>query len=209
MVMSHYYHVFAGGDWQRPFREHFTALEASGLMGLLDHIGVGIVGSDAAISDVRAVLPAGVGVVGLAQTGFEQLTLDMIPKAQGDVLLYAHTKGSFAVSERQDNWRRTMTWFNVMQHRTMLKALRTHDTAGIWWIPRSAHPRPHYQGNFWWANMEYLRKCRYPVSALSRWEAELWLGDAQPVPFDAYPGSEGECAPVADWITDVSVESSA
>ncbi len=205
-MVTHLYHVYAGGDWQRPVREHFTALNGSGLMGVLDFIGVGIVGPEASISEVRGVLPSGVEVVTMAQTGFEQATLDCIPGLPDGPLLYAHTKGSFQVSARQDAWRRTMTWFNVMQWRSMLDALRTHDTAGIWWIPEPVHPRPHYQGNFWWANSDYVKGLRFPVPGFSRWEAELWLGTGRPLPWDAYPGSEGDCEPVEDWVDDFDRE---
>ena len=202
-MVTHLYHVFAGGDWRRPLSEHFMALEASGLIGLLDYVGVGIVGPSAAIGEVEAVLPVGVEVVTRAETGFEQATLDCIPRIPDGPLFYAHTKGAGNVSGRQDAWRRTMTWFNVMEHRSMLGALRSHDTAGIWWIPESAHPRPHYQGNFWWANSEYVKRLRFPVPAFSRWEAELWLGTGNPAAWDAYPGSEGDCEPVEDWISEV------
>ena len=201
-MVTHLYHVFAGGDWRKPVSEHFNALQASGLWGVLDHVLVGIVGPDACITQVRGALPARCEVVATAEAGYEQVTLDTLPETPGEVVFYAHTKGSHLVSARQDSWRRTMTWFNVMQWRSMMNALRSHDTAGIWWIPEPVHPRPHYQGNFWWANRSYLDSLQYPLPSHSRWEAELWLGTGNPIPWDAYPGSEGECAPVEEWVTD-------
>jgi hypothetical protein len=39
--LTHFYHVFADGDWETPAREHFAALETSGLMGELDSIFLG------------------------------------------------------------------------------------------------------------------------------------------------------------------------
>lgn len=42
--ISHFYHVYADGGWERPVVEHLDQLERSGLAAALDSFGIGIVG---------------------------------------------------------------------------------------------------------------------------------------------------------------------
>lgn len=86
-------------------------------------------------------------------------------------------------------WRKFLEWGVLEKYQTCLNLLYTCDTAGVNFGP---WPSPHYSGNFWWANNDYIRKLpnprdtvwfkslgdRYPDvrGAPRRMMGELWLG---------------------------------
>lgn len=180
MRLSHFYHVFADGDWMKPAQEHFKALVTSELLENLDMIHLGIVGSRENRLRVAKTLP-GV-VVAEADEGWEQVTLQKLHQhAQTDVgiIFYAHTKGAWSQSILADRWRASMTHDTVTRWRDCVEALQTVQACGAHWI-RSHMPehREHehfFGGNFWWARSDYVRTLE-PVKTDTRFQAEGWIG---------------------------------
>lgn len=118
-----------------------------------------------------------------------------------EAVLYFHAKGITALQKTilrgEDygnfvnyvHWRRFLEWAVLERQTTCRQLLQTFDTVGtnfcVW-------PSPHYSGNFWWANTDYLRKLsdpteltwfhflshEYPVIRHSpqRMMGELWVG---------------------------------
>jgi hypothetical protein len=109
---------------------------------------------------------------------------------------YAHTKGVSTLSEDKAQWRLKMESVIFDQYERCLDALKTHDICGMEWGSGNLGYRPHYPGNFWWANSCYLRTLPPPSTLLigrddcfvgppavalisgnrGRAEAELWIG---------------------------------
>jgi hypothetical protein len=182
--LTHFYHVFADGDWETPAREHFGALEASGLMGELDSIFLGVVGSRENRVRVARELP-GV-VVAEADEGWEQVTLkelhDFCQKDDGFVF-YAHTKGAWSRSELARLWRVAMTHDTVTLWRECVHALKRVQTAGPFWLrskdPEHVNHESFFGGNFWWARSDYVATLK-PVGVGSRFDAEGWIGLGRP-----------------------------
>lgn len=133
--LKHYYHIFSNGLWQLPFDEHLRALTDSGLLDVLDFIGVGIVGADANRAHVKKLLPSKFHVVAEAGIGFEQVThtalaADLQEPAK---ILYCHTKGSANHRHDQDTWRREMTLGTVYHWRECVDLLDQYDAVGCRW----------------------------------------------------------------------------
>jgi hypothetical protein len=205
MEMRHFYHIYAGGAWSEPVREHADALGEAGFPGA---VTVGLVGPPE--DRVRAremtslrLAEAGVRVPDVwleADAGYEQLTLsavrDFAVANPGYVILYAHTKGARDNSEWNACWRRSMTRRVVGGWRLCAGLLADgHDTVGCHWLtperdndpPDYPVTTPMYGGNFWWATASYLAKLPAPGTE-SRFSAEEWVGLGGPRAYDLLPG---------------------
>lgn len=182
--LTHFYHVFADGDWERPLLQHVAALNESGLMDELDDMFIGIVGSSENRTAVKKVAPG--FVVAEADTGWEQVTLEQVhdwSKTNDAYVFYAHTKGAWSQDELARQWRISMTYDTVIRWRECVEYLHELDAAGPYWL--KSHEPEHQQhefffaGNFWWARSDYLArlpKLRYE----SRFNAEGWIGLGNP-----------------------------
>jgi len=191
--LAHFYHVFADGEWERPAVEHVRRLANSGLLGALDGMYVGVVGSEERRADVRHRLP---GVfVAEADSGWEQVTLealrDFVQGFDGHVF-YAHTKGAWSQSPLAERWRGMMTDATVDGWEKCVRALDRADAAGPFWYrsgePEHALHNHFFAGNFWWARAEYLRTLG-PVRVTSRFDAEGWVGLGHPSVVDIEAGA--------------------
>lgn len=175
----HWYHVFANGLWQGPLTEHIQALNESGLMDVLDFIGVGIVGTDANRAHVKRILPSNFQVVAEAGVGFEQVThtalvAGLTELEQPSKILYCHTKGAANHRHDQDNWRKEMTQGVVHHWQECVDLLNQYDAVGCRW---RRSPWRHYSGTFWWATSSYLSTLS-PISYVFRDDAESWIGQS-------------------------------
>ena len=95
-------------------------------------------------------------------------------------ILYIHTKGiSYNDDYQQENdWIDMMLYFLINRSTDCLEHLKTVDVVGCNY---SSEPRPHFSGNFWWANAEYLRRLpKLPESGDNKMDAEMWLFQANP-----------------------------
>lgn len=180
MRLTHFYHVFADGEWLKPAQEHLKALLTSDLFPQLESIRLGVVGSRENRLKISQTLP-GV-VVAEADQGWEQVTLQNLHnfcQTDDGAVFYAHTKGAWSNSELARQWRVSMTHDTVTGWRECVKHLETVQACGAHWI-RSHMPehREHqyfFGGNFWWARSDYVRTLD-PVKTDTRFQAEGWIG---------------------------------
>lgn len=115
------------------------------------------------------------------------------------VVSYIHGKGTrhpaetdFTRFSRQWDWRRLHLYFLVEMPQGCLAALASgnYDACGVN-KRRSAfftdQPRPHYNGNFWWARCEYVRSLPRPYESPllqgpskedPTYAPEMWLGSS-------------------------------
>jgi len=180
MRLTHFYHVYADGDWFPAATEHFEELRVSGLLDELDRVHLGVVGSAENRVKVKRVLPYLVAVE--ADEGWEQVTLARLHQfCQTDdgAVLYAHTKGAWSQSELARVWRVSMTHDVVSRWRECVDALEAVQAAGAFWLksfePEHAEHESFFAGNFWWARSDYVRTLP-PVGVDSRFQAEGWVG---------------------------------
>ena len=182
--LTHFYHLYADGDWLEPATEHIEELAISGLIDNLDDMFLGIVGSQENREKVERELP-GVSVAWRA-TGYEQITLNKL-KEYADTndayILYAHTKGASNQGDLANAWRVSMTHDTITRWQECVTSLKDHHAAGAFWInstqPEHANHKHFFAGNFWWATSDYIRKLE-PVSDRDRYAAEGWIGLGDP-----------------------------
>lgn len=188
MKLYHFYHIFADGKRVKPVWQHLRSLTKGRLIENLDTIFVGIIGSDDNKEQVERFLRLYARVfsfkyvvVAHSQTGWEQVTLNKLHDFALDhdgYVLYAHTKGAFNDKEPNPSWRKSMTYFNVLQWKKAVKALNEeHQAVGCHWLlPKDLPVNGYYfGGNFWWANLSFIRTLDKPLNG-TRYDAETWIG---------------------------------
>jgi hypothetical protein len=191
MRLEHWFHAFLVNHWNAIMDEHFRALNTSGLANHLSHMYVGAVGNELERWRLRQRLSGPVSVVAEAEVGAEQVTLTALweaakihPDPDHTAVLYCHTKGvsdghqaSHDVDpEFQNRWRREMTEAVVGRWQEAVDMLETHDIVGVRWHDE---PFKHFQGNFHWSRMDWLRQLPAPTM-WSRWEGEKFVGNGEP-----------------------------
>ncbi len=189
-MLKHYYHIYSTGKWKPPVSEHIDALEKSGLIGVLDYFGVGIIGHPSYRQTVKNYLISrGVkfSVVVEANDGWEQKTLDVVECEDEDYVLYAHTKGAANPSDHSDQWRASMTEGLIGRWPRAVELLKESDAVGSHWLEVNNFPR-HYSGNFFWARGDYINRLVRPVDMSSRWSAEMWIGGGHGRMYDLATG---------------------
>ena len=180
------YHVAMFPTWRDLVRMQCERIKKSGLFDRTSKLLVGVVGeSEEDISVLTDLFGSKALVRYLGSLlVFEFPTLQWLydeVKSDNVACWYAHTKG---ISNRADikvSWRLRMESVVFDQHEKCLDALETYDTCGIEWrLGGINESRPHYSGNFWWANSSYLKTLPEPLSLRSgphkRVEAEFWIG---------------------------------
>lgn len=196
-MLGCFYHVYADGAWQEPVAEHLAALETSGLGAALDVRVAGVVGSARNCQAAITALGPGWQIAATASTGHEEVTLRQLrafAELDGKVL-YAHTKGASDPSRRNILWRRRMTHYCTAGWERIAAALDTHDCAGPHWLTAEQYwgePSPPWKawfaGNFWWANLSWLRRLPMPGGG-DRFAAERWISETEvPRVLDLLPG---------------------
>jgi len=188
--------------WEGIVEAQGRRLQASGLLAKTSRLLVGVVGEPGEnLSLLDELLGPNVVVRQLGRLlSFEFPTLQWLYEEIQSIDVacwYAHTKGVSTLSEDKARWRLKMESVVFDQHEKCLEVLKTHDVCGMEWGSGPVGHRPHYSGNFWWANAGYLRTLPAPTSlqfgrpgcfvgppALAvgsgnrgRVEAELWIGD--------------------------------
>ena len=184
MRLTHFYHVYADGDWLTPATEHIEELAMSGLLDNLDDLFLGIVGSRENRRKVKRALRHQVVVE--ADEGWEQVTLNAVhdfAQIDSGAIFYAHTKGAWSNSELARQWRVSMTYDTVTRWQECVKALTMVEAAGPYWLkswePEHVDHDFFFAGNFWWARSDYIRTLS-PVSVSNRYQAEGWIGLNKP-----------------------------
>lgn len=182
MDLHHAYHLYADGEWKQAWKEHLIAL-TYGLDNELKTFSVGLVGSEERRQEAKEIVTqSGASVVAEADTGWEQVTLEYVDSfcdSNDGYFLYCHSKGSSHVFDLNTRWRRMMTHDVVVNWIECVQILDTGiDTIGTTWHPASPDfgPRDYWAGNFWWANMRFVRELP-PVKYENRFDAEGWIGE--------------------------------
>lgn len=159
-----YIHVCQIGKWQITFDMIMKEVKSSGLYDKCKEIRLGIVNNERnVIPDVRFNDPKFV-VIGHGPTKlYERITLHTMRKnseTNNCQYWYAHTKGisHFENNSEKKNfvidWIKLMIYWNFTRWQNASNSLLSHDTYGCEY---TSNPTPHFSGNFWWANSQYIR----------------------------------------------------
>jgi hypothetical protein len=127
---------------------------------------------------------------------FELPTLRLIQEVSlnspNTKILYMHTKGISYVGIL--GYEVILDWINYMLHflctksEDCLKLLDTYDAAGCNF---SEAPKPHFSGNFWWANSSHLKKLDTGLLT-DKMSAEWWLHSSSVKPVKAILWNSGK-----------------
>lgn len=93
-------------------------------------------------------------------------------------VLFFHAKGASKDHIPQlHSWRLFMEYFVIDQWRTCVSCLNKYNAVGV---KLRFKPIPHFSGNFWWANANYLNTCDHRLLYTKYFESkvdrELWIG---------------------------------
>jgi hypothetical protein len=179
MKIAVFYHIFQYGPWEHIFREHWTLIVESNLLDVADLIHFGINGH---------IVP---------QTGAPRLRYKINSNQkmeESDTLkdlsmfawqnpeykiLYIHTKGVSNMTKNVNDWRSMMNYFCIEEWRKCTKLLNTYDAVGcnLQDYNDNGIKRPHFSGNFWWANAKYINTLKYEhLNSSNRYAREFWIG---------------------------------
>lgn len=185
--------------------DQMKSLQDTGLLDAAAEMNVGVNGGDESRVFVASLLPAKAKAAyhGL-QSRNENLTLVMLEEwvksHAGWHVLYFHAKGSThgegdPLNVLGTNWRNCLMRGVVENWRRCVADLDAGcDSVGSHWMPGMVDGTQNiWAGNFWWATSDFLRtvpsiylRDRIKVSGIksleSRYESEVWLGNAPRLP---------------------------
>lgn len=193
------YHAFMYGDsYMEMMVEQFRLILTSGLYQVANKIHVGVIespdrsplyGEEWLNSFWKSSSSKKEGVLGKVEIVFypdnkeEVETLkwirDYSKDNPGDYVLYFHTKGISKCSRATEDWRRYMEYFCIEMWKDCIQKLdEGYDCCGVMWNTNtSVGAYPHFSGNFWWANTNYINTLSHKYLDIDRRIfREFWIG---------------------------------
>jgi hypothetical protein len=179
MKIAVFYHIYQYGPWEAIFNDQWKAISESNLLHAADLIHIGINGKI------------------FGESGNPHIKVRFNPNPQmeeSDTLkdlssfalnnpeykiLYIHTKGASNYTKNVNDWRNMMNYFCIEEWRDCVKLLNEYDAVGCNILTDAAVDiaQPHFSGNFWWANAEYISKLDYSyLNHPNRLAREFWIG---------------------------------
>ena len=184
------YHIFCVGDYQEIVKSQLDRLKTSGVYQWCDQMEVSCVDLEGKYDGIDELFN-GMDKVNLFKTtknDFEYWGIkkvwDLSQDNDGKVL-YFHAKGvsnnyvnlkTREVSEWKVEgiklWRDALEYHLIDNYEQRIKDLDENDTIGLTCVNN------WYWGNFWWANLSYIRENSEPLHG-DRWYFEAWLHHAR------------------------------
>jgi hypothetical protein len=180
-----YIHVCQIGKWTIPFDMIMKSVRESGLYDNCREIRVGIVNDTGSVIQDERFNDPKIKIISYgASSSFERPTLHIMRQhAEIDncQYWYAHTKGITHFDNNTFNlenildWIKLMIYWNFTQWKKASSNLLKYDTCGCEY---TTNPKPHYSGNFWWANSCYIRTLPKIIGP-EYCDPEFWLLNRQ------------------------------
>ena len=189
MKMHHWYHLYCGGagPWEEIVREHFDALQSSGLYLGLSSLNIGVVGPRRRRQQAYLLLDSIIGKVPgpdfhvwCEDEGWEQFTLTQLWRCaqvadDTDMVFYAHTKGAANPSDGQRTVREALEHLMIERWQVCLNDLMaTSDVVTPYRMMIDGRNRPVGANNYWWARMSWIATLDQPRMD-ERYDAERWI----------------------------------
>jgi len=173
-----FYHMYQVNNWLEIFEDHVKLINDSDLINNIEFMHIGINGNQVYNSSDNKI----VSVINKNQELEEGSTLkslyDFSIKNPGYKILYIHSKGVTNNSKPVEYWRNYMNYFMIEKWKDCVEYLSEYDSVGCNYMENTNYGKyPHYSGNFWWANSEYISKLNYSYLEDSfRFMREFWIG---------------------------------
>ena len=166
--MDIFFHVYLKNDFSHILLDKFKKFKSSGLYDRADKIYLTLFGDierhQEFLSDLKDLYSKiEYAVIVNKEFDNEADTLNfMLKKAESyeknTPMLYLHTKGvSYSNPTTKRNigaWVRYLDLYTINKWEECLEGLKDNDAAGPFFCPGELQ---HFQGNFWWANSDYLK----------------------------------------------------
>jgi hypothetical protein len=179
MKIAIFYHIYQYGPWKKIFNEHWELLIKTNLIDVSNFTLFGINGN----MSFQTEHPKVFGVQNPNPQMEESDTLKnlhMFANNNKDYkILYFHTKGVSNCNENTKDWRHMMNYFCIEKWRNCIKLLDLYDAVGcnLQNYNDNGKQRPHFSGNFWWANAKYINTLDYSfLNSENRFAREFWIG---------------------------------
>jgi len=185
--MDIFFHVYIKNDFSRILLNKFKKFKSSGLYDRANKINlvlfVDIELHQEFLNELKdTYTKIEYSVIANKEFNSEPDTLNlMVKKAEqyetNTPMLYLHTKGTShshpVIKKNIDAWVRYLDLYVINKWEECVKALEENDAAGGFYLE---DPK-HFQGNFWWANSDYLKTLprlnTYNITNLNR--GEFWI----------------------------------
>jgi hypothetical protein len=185
MKIVGFFHICQKQGWERSFDMIFNSIKNYGLYDNTSEIYFIIINDYGTIIDnERFHLPKIKAIYGGHSSAYERATLRYMhyyaTNSEACNLWYAHSKGVNhfgTVNEtRIIDWVLYMCYFNFENWGNVIKNLQNYQVCGCNY---SKEPQPHFSGNFWWAQSEYIKTLPFEIGIESI-DPEIWLFKSNP-----------------------------
>lgn len=154
-----FYHTCQLPGWQNLFKEQIDYLESSGLLDAAEFVNIGINGDVIPEFNRKNVAYK----INERQDREEYETLNWLKifaEENPDYkILYFHMKGLTRLDRNNIVlWRKMMEYYCIGKWKEAVDLLNNYDIVGTNWVENTYVGRyPHFSGNFWWANSNYIK----------------------------------------------------
>jgi hypothetical protein len=169
--MDIFFHVYLKNDFSHILLSKFKKFKASGLYDNANKIYLTLFGDierhQEFLSDLKDLYSKiEYAVIVNQEFNNEADTLNfMLKKAEAydtnTPMLYLHSKGvshnNLAIRKNIDAWVRYLDLYTIYQWEECVNSLNDHDISGPFYTGGDGLGQ-HFQGNFWWANSDYIKK---------------------------------------------------
>lgn len=185
-----FYHLWPSGDWKEVNKIIFEDIVKGGLNDEMQSLYI-CVNTDLDFNEIElhGINKDKVIFERVRDTQTEWPTIDKLYQLGKDLkdtpILYMHCKGARLVQGTPSHdaircWTSGMSYYCAYRYKRALSLLEEgKPTLGIR-VERS--PRPHYSGNFWWINSNFLNNLPNPStqdwSFNNRYGNEFWIGSS-------------------------------
>jgi hypothetical protein len=201
-----FWHVTELADWRNVMDQQWQLIKQSGLYDAADEIF--ICGNGQSHTFLPWMTSKPENKLSFVQVSadsafYEYPTLSFLHQQCSQMteqthVLYIHLKGVTRPGDGNiADWRDFLNWAVIERWADCVAALADHDAAGPNW---EMEPWPHFSGNFWWANSDYINRLdplAHPVDCMNqnatqfkahiaggppywRFDHEAWIGSKSP-----------------------------
>jgi len=195
-----FYHLYQTGNWEEVFTNQMIRLQQSGLYDAADYIHIGVSGSHQMPFNLNKVEENGTLKRNNDISSEIETLIDLAEfcKENPDYkVIFLHAKGVTWHNTQYEYptkcWREYLEYFVIDNWRICLEKCEMHDVVGTEFYHTAiqndivVEDKPHYAGNFWWANANYfasLDKNYLYDAPHGRFNCEFWIGTKFPNAFN-------------------------
>jgi hypothetical protein len=162
-------HIGNLGRGKEIFLDQMDLIKSSGLYSKTKCIHIGVAGKalDFCFIDPKITIASHDPVLTNGECLLLKTMHEYCQTCEPAKIWYIHTKGArFSnpnekIYHNENAWREYMQYFIIENHENCIKTLDEFDVCGVEWCCVYRN----FGGNFWWANSDYIKKIKNPMTA--------------------------------------------